>query len=280
MSAVCRRSVSVNPEIADRKIVSRIRAAFHHFYLLCSIFISGWWIELNTKDPILKRQRKTRNTNRHCKGFLKAFNITLTINHPERLLALRDSAYLLVSNHLSYIDIILLASIEKLVFITSIEMGNDPFLGKATRLGGSLYTDRKKPVSLKNEIQNFSDAIAQGFKVVLFPEGTSTNGSTVQDFKRSLFQIALNVNCPVLPVCIKYTTIDGQAINENNPDLVCWYGDMTFGPHFWALLGRKIEVEITILESIVQPTSKTRTELSEAVYTQIHDCYHKTANKV
>jgi len=260
--------------------VSRIRAFFHHFYLLCSIFISGWWIEMTTKDPILKRHRQTRNTNRHCTGFLKAFNITLKVNHPERLLALRDTAYLLVSNHLSYIDIILLASIEKLVFITSVEMGRDPFLGRATRLGGSLYTDRKKPVSLKKEIQNFSDAIGQGFKVVLFPEGTSTDGSTVQDFKRSLFQIALNVNCPVLPVCIKYKTIDGKAINEKNRDSVCWYGDMTFAPHFWALLGRKIEVEITILESIDQPTNKSRAELSKDVFAQIHASYHKPAKNV
>lgn len=254
--------------------MNRIRAILHHSILLVSFFWVGWWIWLTTKDPVLRRKRQARHTNRHCKELLKAFGITLKVNHPERLEALRDTAYLLVSNHVSYTDIVALASIEELVFITSVEMGRIPFLGSVTRLGGSLYTNRKKPVSLKKEIQNFSDAISLGFKVVLFPEGTSTDGSTVREFKRSLFQIALNANCPILPVCIKYETIDGKEINEKNRDLVCWYGDMEFAPHFWKLLGRKIEGEITILESVVQDKEKTRAELSEAVYRQIHDCYH------
>ncbi|MCB5252037.1 MAG: lysophospholipid acyltransferase family protein [Candidatus Cloacimonetes bacterium] len=254
--------------------MNRIRVFLHHFSLLSSFFITGWWIVLSTKDPTLKRQRQVRHNNHLCKKLLKAFGIKLKVNHPERLAALKDSAYLMVSNHVSYTDIIVLASIEELVFITSVEMGNNPFLGSVTRLGGSLYTNRKQPVSLKKEIENFSRAIRQGFKVLLFPEATSTDGSTVREFKRSLFQIALDANCTILPVCIKYLTIDGQKIDDSNRDLVAWYGDMEFVPHFMKLLGRKIEAEITILESIVQPEEKTRAELCMAVYSQIHDCYH------
>lgn len=255
--------------------MNRIRAALHQFLLLSSFFICGGWILLSTKDPILRRKLQSANTNRHCKHLLKAFGITLKIHHPERLQALQDTPYLMVSNHLSYVDIVLLCSVEKLIFITSVEMGRNPFLGSVTRLGGSLYTDRKQPVGLKKEIQNFSDAIGQGFKVVLFPEGTSTDGSTVREFKRSLFQIALNVNCPILPVCIKYKKIDGQKLNDISRDLICWYEDMKFVPHYLKLLGRRIEAEITILDSIAQPENKTRAELSEAVYRQIHACYHE-----
>ncbi len=271
----CRNSGSANPGTIDLRAVKRICSTVYQLLLLLSFFVTGWWILLTTKDPVLRRKRQVCHTNRHCKTLLKAFGISLKINNPERLAALSDTAYLLVSNHVSYTDIVVLASIEKLIFITSVEMGNNPILGSVTRMGGSLYTDRKKPVRLKKEIQNFSDAISQGFKVVLFPEGTSTDGSSVQEFKRSLFQIALNADCPILPVCIKYTSIDGQKINEANRDLIAWYGDMTFAPHFSKLIGHKIEAEITILESIVQPAGKTRAELSEAVYTQIHDCYHK-----
>ena len=260
--------------------MNRIRALFQHFIILTSFFFKGWWIELSTKDSLLKRKLKSQHTNQICKKLLKAFNITLTVNHPERLLAMRDTAYLMVSNHTSYTDIVLLASLEKLIFITSVEMGENIFMGSVTRLGGSLYTDRKKPVSLKTEIQRFSDVIKQGFKVVLFPEGTSTDGSTVREFKRSLFQIALKANCPILPVCIKYTKIDGKEINAKNRDLISWYGDMTFLLHYLKLIGRQIEAEITILESVVQVEDKTRAELSTAVYTQIHDCYHGHTKKV
>jgi lyso-ornithine lipid O-acyltransferase len=251
-----------------------------HLALMLDFFGRGWWIALSTKDPLLTRQRNIQNTSRIARKFLKAFQIDLRVKHPERLTALQDTPYLLVANHVSYTDIILLASLEKLVFITSVEMGSNPLLGAITRLGGSLYTDRKRPVSLKHEIQNFSDAIAQGFKVVLFPEGTSTDGKTVGSFRRSLFQIALNVNCPILPVCIKYISIDGQEISDNNRDLICWYGDMSFAPHFMKLLGRKINVEIEILESILQPQEKTRSELSEAVYRQIHDSYHQNRKSI
>jgi len=252
----------------------------HHLALMLDFFVQGWWIALTTKDPILMRQRNIQNTSRIARKFLKAFQIDLKIKHHQKLTALKDTPYLLVANHLSYTDIILLASLEKLVFITSVEMGSNPLLGAITRLGGSLYTDRKRPVSLKHEIQNFSDAIAQGFKVVLFPEGTSTAGKTVGSFRRSLFQIALNVNCPIIPVCIKYCSIDGQQINDSNRDLICWYGDMTFAPHFMKLLGHRISAEIEILEPILQPQEKTRSELSEDIYRQIHDSYHQSIKSI
>ncbi len=236
-------------------------------------FIKGQWIALNCKDPIIRRQKNIQNTHRICQRFQKSLRFEIHPFHHQRLLEMRDSSYLLVSNHISYTDIIALSSLEKLSFITSVEMGNNPFLGSVTRLGGSLYTDRKNPLSLKEEIRKFSSAIRAGLKVVLFPEATSTDGKKVGTFRRSLFQIAIEAKCPILPVCIKYTHIDGKTINDSNRDRVAWYGDMTFAPHFMALLGHKIRVEIHFLESIAQPHEKTRSELSETVYTQISECY-------
>jgi lyso-ornithine lipid O-acyltransferase len=247
---------------------------FHHLYLVLDYFIHAYWIKLTSPDPIERRKRFVANTGRISRKFLKAFRISLIVKNPERLQAMKDQAYLLVANHTSYTDIIMLSSLENLSFITSVEMGNNYFLGPVTRMGGSLFTDRKRPVSLKREIENFSDAIRQGFKVVLFPEGTSTDGRTVKDFRKSLFQVALSAGCPILPVCIKYKTLDGKAIDDSNRDLVYWYGDMDFAPHFMKLLSRRIDVEIEILESIVQIEGKTRAELSDAAFAQIHTCYH------
>lgn len=252
----------------------RVIRFLHHLALVVDFFIHAYWIRLSCPDPIKRRQRYVANTSRISKKFIKAFRISLTVKNRERLQAMQDQAYLLVANHTSYTDIIVLASLERLSFITSVEMGNNYFLGPVTRMGGSLFTDRKRPVSLKKEIDNFSDAIRQGFKVVLFPEGTSTNGRTVKEFRKSLFQVPVNAGCPILPVCIKYKTIDGKAIDDSNRDLVYWYGDMDFAPHFMKLLNRRIEVEIEILESIVQIEGKTRAELSDAAFEQIHTCFH------
>jgi len=246
----------------------------HHLWLVADFFIVAYWIRFTTFNPVLRRQRYVANTSRISRKFLKAFRINLNIKNEQALRALKESPYLLVANHTSYLDVILLASLENLSFITSVEMGNNYFLGPITRYGGSLFTNRKRPVSLKQEIQNFSDAITQGFKVVLFAEGTSTDGRTVKEFRKSLFQVAINARCPVLPVCINYRSIDGKPIDDSNRDLIYWYGDMNFGPHFMKLLNRRIEVEINILESVVVHEGKVRAELSDEVFGSIHACYH------
>ncbi|MDD4309119.1 MAG: lysophospholipid acyltransferase family protein [Candidatus Cloacimonetes bacterium] len=260
------------------KLFTLLRKTWHFFWhlsLVADFFLHALFIRLLNHNPIILRQKQVHNTNRISKKFLKAFGITLKINHPERLKQLSGQSYLAVANHVSYTDIILLSSIENYAFITSVEMGNNPFLGNITREGGCLFTDRKKFVSLPKEIEKFADTIKQGFKVMLFPEGTSTNGETVKEFRKSLFQVAILADCPVLPFCVKYLSLDGKIIDSANRDILCWYGDMDFAPHFMKLLGHTIEVEIDVLEPVYAPHKIVRQELSNGVYSQIMDCYHK-----
>jgi len=247
---------------------------FCHLYLVLDFFLTAQWIQMTCRNPIRRRQRFVANTSRICRKFMRAFRIELNVKGQSILEKMKDVPYLLVANHGSYTDIIILASLENLTFITSVEMGNNPFLGAITRLGGSLYTDRKHPVGLKREIQNFSDTILKGFKVVLFAEGTSTDGRTIKDFRKSLFQVAINAQCPVLPVCIKYKSLDGKEIDDDNRNLIYWYGDMDFAPHFMKLLNRRISAEIEILDPIVQLEGKMRSELSDEVYERIYASYH------
>lgn len=248
---------------------------FWHLALVCDFFLHSTWIKLTTTNEIERRKKYSANTTRIGKKFLKAFSIKTTVINPSALQEMKNLSYLAVANHVSYTDIILLSALENFVFITSVEMGNNPFLGNITRNGGCLFTDRKKHVSLPKEIEKFAATIKQGFKVMLFPEGTSTNGETVKEFRKSLFQTAILAQCPVLPICIKYKALDGKEISMANRDLLYWYGDMDFAPHFMKLLGRRIEVEIHILDVILYQEGKTRQELSEGVYAQIHSCFHK-----
>lgn len=254
-------------------------AFLRHLLYLSDFLLRAKWRQISIKDPVKRRKAACQNTSRSAKKFLKAFGISLSVKNPEILESLKDKNYLAVSNHVSYTDIILLASLENYSFITSVEMGNNFFLGNITRLGGSLYTNRKNPVGLKQEIENFSQAIKDGNKVVLFAEGTSTDGQEIRQFKSSLFQVALSADCPILPICIKYKSIDGKPLDDSNRDLICWYGDMTFVPHFMKLLKRRICAEITFLEPIYELSGKTRQTLSESVYRQIHDCYHAANTK-
>lgn len=248
-------------------------AFFWHLYLLIDFFISASVIQMLYKDPDRQRQQLVKNTTRISQGFLKAFGIDLQVFHPQRLDVLKKTNHLIIANHVSYTDIIVLSSLHPLVYITSVEMGENPFLGDITRLGGCLFTNRKKHTSLPQEIENFAETLKHGFNVVLFPEGTSTNGERIKEFRKSLFQIAIHAKVPVLPICIKYTHLDGKPIDSTNRDLVCWYGDMTFAPHFKKLLGRKIKAEVHILEPTPWVDTNTRGELCDKTHQQLSECF-------
>ncbi|MDD2331690.1 MAG: endonuclease [Candidatus Cloacimonetes bacterium] len=250
-----------------------------HLHLVFEFFIKAYLIQVFSKDPISRRRRQAKNTSRTAKKLLKAFRIDLEIKNPEALQLFQKQNYLVIANHVSYLDIIILASLHDLIFITSVEMGANPFLGKITHLGGSLFTDRKRFVSLPGEIKKFSQSLREGFSLVLFPEGTSTNGEKFNDFRKSLFQTAILAQKPLLPICIKYKRIQDQPITIENRDIVCWYGDMTFMPHYMKLVTKKVSAELHILNPIEVSPDSNRQELCEQCYQQLSTCYFFSPNK-
>lgn len=253
----------------------RIYYLLWHLWLTLDFVLRAFFLQLFTKDPSLRRQRFINNSHRIAKRYLKAFQLKTRVFHPERLELMKQQNFLVVANHVSYLDIMVLSSLHPFVFITSVEMGSNPFLGDITRMGGSLYTNRKTLVSLPREIEKFALAIREGFNVVLFPEGTSTDGSDLRPFRSSLFETAIKAEADILPICIKYTKIDSEPRSEANRDLVCWYGDMSFAPHFMKLLGHSIEAEIHILEPIACGTGQRRQKLSDETYARLREVYFK-----
>ena len=121
-------------------LARKLRDLLWHAWLLLDYGFVGVMIRLFNKDRVRRRSLSIANASRIARRFLKAFHITLRVEGVQHLEALRDKNYLLVANHSTYVDILLLAAQENLVFITSVEMGNNFFLGQLTRLGGCLYT--------------------------------------------------------------------------------------------------------------------------------------------
>lgn len=156
-----------------------------------------------------------------------------------------------VSNHLSYLDILVLCSQFPSTFVTSVEIREIPVLGLITKLGGCLYVERRNKTNLSNEIKELTMALQKNIPVAVFPEATSTNAESVLRFKRPLFQASLDSQVPVSPICINYLKIDGKLFDVSNRDSVCWYGDMGFLPHLWELMGkRSVLVELRLLNEI------------------------------
>ncbi len=163
----------------------------------------------------------------------------------------KDKGLFIVSNHLSYLDVLIFASLFPASFVTSEEMHQTPFLGQMSMLGGSFFVDRRGHKRLLHDIEKLKLALLKGLRIVVFPEATSGNAEKLHHFKRSLFRSAILAKSPVLPLCLNYKTINGEPLGQKNRDFVCWYGKMSFAPHLKKLLTLKsIEVEVTFFPLI------------------------------
>jgi 1-acyl-sn-glycerol-3-phosphate acyltransferase len=154
---------------------------------------------------------------------------------------------LIVANHLSYLDVLAFSMHFRSSFVTSLEVKNTVFLGEIVTAAGCLFVDRKDRRNLGTEVTELTEAMQDGLNVAIFPEATSTNGDEVIRFRRPLFSAALQANVPIVPVSINYLSVNGEPVSSQNRDLVCWYGDMDFFPHFMKLFGGKgVEVELRV----------------------------------
>ncbi|MGE0762944.1 MAG: lysophospholipid acyltransferase family protein [Bdellovibrionales bacterium] len=156
---------------------------------------------------------------------------------------------LYVGNHLSYLDVLVMAAQKPTCFVTSEEVRHMPGLGALCELGACLFVERRSRARLAAEVHEISAALRAGLNVTVFPESTSTNGEAVLRFRRPLFQAALDAGKAVAPFCLNYRRLDGQAVTAHNRDVVCWYGDMGFVTHLWKLAScDRIEVDVSWLE--------------------------------
>jgi len=133
---------------------------------------------------------------------------------------------LLVANHLSYLDIILLAALRPCVFVSKSEVRSWPIFGQCAALGGSIFVDRTKRADVRGVSEQMRAALAEDLLIVLFPEGTSSGGNRVLPFRSSLLEPAVELGCPVTAAAIGYRIEQGSVSDE-----ICYWRDMTLLPH-------------------------------------------------
>lgn len=171
--------------------------------------------------------------------------------------------FLMVGNHLSYLDVVLYASKYPCLFVTSVEVRDSFGLGHICKLAGCVFVERRSRKGLGSEVSEITEALKNGLNVIVFPEATSTNGESVLRFKRPLFQAAINSGKPVLPIVLNYKYINNQPVRLSNRDQICWYGDMDFIPHFWNFLNlSSVEADVKTLPPITDTEILDITDLS------------------
>lgn len=141
---------------------------------------------------------------------------------------------LVVANHLSYLDIAVLSAVMPCFFVAKMEIGSWPFFGTAARSGGTIFVDRGSLESARSVAEQMKQRLMLpiAVPVLLFPEGTSTDGSSVLRFHSRLIDPATSLGVPITTAAIRYTIHDGTPERE-----LCWYGDETFVHHLWKALG-------------------------------------------
>lgn len=207
---------------------------------LLSLAIRGRWRQVRVKSYILSQ---------FAKFTLKVLGVRAKASGLENFRGLSHA--LLVGNHMSYVDVIVLVSFYPTTFVTSTEVRDAPGLGLICRMTGCLFVDRKNRGGIRGEISELSDGLAHGMNVAIFPEATSGNGEKLLRFKKPLYLSAIETSSPILPFCLNYRRVGGEPINRVSRDSICWYGDMDFIPHIFALTGNGgVDAEITFLPPI------------------------------
>lgn len=163
---------------------------------------------------------------------------------------------LLVSNHLSYFDILVISSITPAVFVSKSEVRGWPLFGWLAAIAGTVFIERDRRTHVGAVNREIESALADGALVVVFPEGTSTNGEEVLPFRSSLLEPAIAAAPPLSVACLHYELDDGDARNE-----VCYWGDHMFFPHLIHLLGRR-RVRATVRFGAFTRTTDDRKELA------------------
>jgi lyso-ornithine lipid O-acyltransferase len=183
---------------------------------------------------------------RSCTLLLRSIvNIKVTVAGDEG--QLERGGYVIISNHMSYVDGMVLGSIFPIVFVSKREVKSWPIIGQWNTLCGTIFINRQRKGLVAALVNEMTRKLAQQANILLFPEGTSTNGEQMLPFQTVPLAAPLRSRSIIVPVTLVYTSINDEAVTVRNRDLVYWYGDMDFLTHFWKLLSlRSVEALVTI----------------------------------
>jgi 1-acyl-sn-glycerol-3-phosphate acyltransferase len=161
---------------------------------------------------------------------------------------LHDKPVLLVANHTSWLDITVLSAVAPLSFIAKKEVAGWPFVSWLAKLQRSVFVDRQRRSAVGETTNEIMARLATGDTVVLFAEGTSSDGNRVLPFKTSLFAAAKPPaktsvaalsdasEIVVQTLSLVYTRLHGVPLNRWARPIVGWFGDMEMQSHAWSLL--------------------------------------------
>jgi 1-acyl-sn-glycerol-3-phosphate acyltransferase len=209
---------------------------------LAAIFVYAA-LELIAKRPATRPQR-AEWLHRFCGRALREMGLATNVvgSFPER--------GVVVSNHLGYLDIVAFAAAHRCVFVSKAEVAHLPLLGWMTTSAGTVYVERGRGGSALRAKDGMQAAADAGVPIVFFPEGTTTDGSTVLKFHSGLLAQAIQAGQPVTAARVRYRLTQANGPGTTIHSHVSYWDDTPLFKHIFRLLAvRGIEVELRIAAS-------------------------------
>ncbi len=171
---------------------------------------------------------------------------------------------LVVSNHLSYLDILIYGSLMPCFFVSKIEVRSWPYFGKAACAGGTLFIDRSSRASAASVAKEMQQRLALPIPTLFFPEGTSSDGSQVLRFHTTLFEPAVAVAAPVTAAAVRYVLADDRQERD-----LCWFDDTVFMAHLWKALSVGFTAEVRFGETHIYSDRRSAAVATHAQVTAL-----------
>jgi 1-acyl-sn-glycerol-3-phosphate acyltransferase len=169
---------------------------------------------------------------------------------------------LIVSNHLSYLDIYVLSTVMRCSFVAKSEIAEWPVFGTCARFCGTVFVDRTRRGAVAGVADQMREVLADDVAMVLFPEGTSSEGESVLPFKPALFAPIVELNRPVTAMAIDYELPGGSASTE-----VCW-GSGPIASHAFNLLSKRM-IHARVFIGTPQPPGTDRKALARDLHAAV-----------
>ncbi|WP_041321496.1 lysophospholipid acyltransferase family protein [Hyphomicrobium denitrificans] len=181
----------------------------------------------------------------------------------------KGAPVLLICNHTSWLDIPVLSALAPVSFVAKLEVGGWPFVSALARLQRSVFVDRTRRLAAGDAANEITKRLRQGDTIVLFAEGTSSDGNRVLPFKTSLFGAVAGATMPaadqvvVQTAAVVYTHIHGVPVTRAERPRLGWYGDMEMTSHAWGVLkSGSITVTIKVSPPVPLAEFKDRKDLA------------------
>ena len=167
-------------------------------------FGRAFWI-LWLKFPKLDKDQKLQAIQVWSQKILDILGIQVRHEAAPANTPMTDAPLLLVANHVSWVDVLIIQAIRPSIFVAKSEVKHWPIVGSIATACGVVFVDRGSPSSARCMVDDVSSALHHGYCVAGFPEGTSSEGHAVSLFHANLFEAAINHHIHVQPLAIRYT---------------------------------------------------------------------------